>query len=236
MLHRLIAVVAVLSFSIGFISSLHARTAEAQSLSNFMIRWMASPAANFSYCFGVLGWHQPGNGTAADVFADSAAPCNDPDGASNVTHAISYGAAASATNLLGVAYDMQDSICFRSGVDMHQHNGVAWILSGTERWTHVQYSQPSAQYYTIPLGGAWSWQLAQVTLGNTRFPDKTPGCETTAFHSHQVTCRFPGTHALSEVRNTTLVTNTIYLQHDLNRYIHKWDWNTAPSSTRPWHC
>lgn len=23
---------------------------------------------------------------------------------------------------------------------------------------------------------------------------------------------------------------------DLNRYIHKWDWNSVPPSTRPWNC
>ena len=94
----------------------------------------------------------------------------------------------------------------------------------------------SAQYYTIPLGAAWNWQFAQVTLGDTRYPDKTANCPTTAFHSHQETCRYPGTHALGDVRNTTLVTNTAYLQHDLSTYIHKWDWNAVPGSTRPSYC
>jgi hypothetical protein len=218
------------------LAHLFRRESEAQSLYNYMIRWMGSPGANYSYCFGSSGWHGQYSGTAADIFADSSSPCNDPDNSPNGTYAMTYGAAASATSLLGARYDAQTSQCYISNMDVHQYNPVLgqWKYSGQERYIHVEYSGGSEVFYSIPLGGGWSWQFAQVFLGDTRYPDKDPDCPTTAYHAHQETCRHPA--GTGSVINTTLATNSVYGQFDLNRYIHKWDWNSIRTTDAPSIC
>jgi hypothetical protein len=108
------------------------------------------------------------------------------------------------------------------------------IILHADYANHIEWRQASVLASVAQVAREEEWMVS-VTLGNTKYPDKT-GCPTTAFHSHQETCRFPGTHALSAVRNTTLATNTAYLQNDLNRYIHKWDWNSVPPSTPTSYC
>jgi hypothetical protein len=71
------------------------------------VRWMSGVSTNWKVCFGVgdggSGWHDTG-GTAADLFADDIANCNDPNSSSDPVWAQTYGKSAvwGTYTLLGI--------------------------------------------------------------------------------------------------------------------------------------